>query len=504
MDGHQWLKGPGLFALLLGGCGGGDDDRPQARFVPFIYADAPAEYALDDEACQRGGAPSEFALTSSTVHALKGQQVVPLQVALTGLVSGDSLKSPAVAKTTWGEEYLRSCDYTTRAGRDCLDDEGQPLGWVRTQAGSPLRVCSRGRTYNRESYEGVALTSLYHIQKADFRYRALAEPRADLPKITLSVLPHFIDEFEHYQINGNERRLRRYITGNMAYFNTPAMIAVFPEDAATHKEDRAFLWESAFVLGHEYGHHIDFARNRRRYQSIGLKWDPAIHGFADLKALNATGNAYSDRSAIVGAAAEAFADLLAYYAEGGSSLSLIGLPCFGVNRDISLKSFANGDDKVLTEDRLSLLLGYSKPDLSDCGTPNYQDIHVAGAILAVTLDEVFSRLTEAVNGLEPGEASDFDRRYQLALQWNEHFAKALGEQIASPTGAQVLQPFVDATERLTVSALAGFRLRTESADGDPDHIRADLCRLVQTRLPVLPDMPFANHCHPSDTTVEVM
>src|SRR5262249_55571374 len=142
---------------------------------------------------------------------------------------------------------------------------GVEKSWVQNPgaSGGTLRICADGRTYDRLSYEGVALTSLFYLQRARDTYQRLAVAGgAPAPQpIALRVLPAFKDTYDNYNDANGDNQLVTYITHNLAYFPVGQMIAVFPETATVSAKESGFFWESEFVLSHEYGHHLDYTRH---------------------------------------------------------------------------------------------------------------------------------------------------------------------------------------------------------------------------------------------------
>ena len=86
---------------------------------------------------------------------------------------------------------------------------------------------------------------------------------------------------------------------------------------------------------------------------------------------------------------EAFADMFAYLSLGSSYNMLMGIDCMQSSRDIDSNIFADYTEKKMTS---SVVESYLKPvsakDLmkkNSCTTPNFQDPHAVGAVLAHTM-----------------------------------------------------------------------------------------------------------------------
>ncbi len=480
----------GAAAAGLVACGGGETSERRDPVIPVV-ADrrAPATYTLADPSCQQASAP--VALTHASVRAWNGDQIETHRVTLDGVSSKASLGSAAVSETTYDDVYERACDVDKGEGHYCDDKSGAEQGWVNAHALTPLRICRDDFDYGRTSYEGVALASIHYIQTAQSRYKQLAPGNTDLPTIKLSVLPEFIDYYDNFpQRDGTKVRLKTWITHNSAHFQSPPMIAVFPEAAEDARSAKGFFWESQFVLAHEYGHHIDFTRNGMLLSQMGLRWIPFEHRFFDEYAFDIGGAGTSDRAQVHGAVGETFADMTAFYAEGGTGASLRGLPCFGINRDIANANFLNGDKKALTEDRFDLVLGKTQEDDKPCGQPQYRDIHIIGAIVGHALDQAFARLTASTATLVPGSADDIDQRYRLTIAWMDKYVKASRALALDQKGSAWLEPIATALEGVADDFLGTFALRDDGHE-TAGVVRKDLCKILKEGFPVMPAPPFA-------------
>lgn len=470
-------------------CGSQEASDDRGASVNPIVPDArkPAAYVLADPACQSAKDP--VTLTRTSVRAWNGDQIETRAVALDGISTGTSLRSPAVDETTYNDIYERDCDVSKGQGHYCDGPEGGEVGWTATADPKPLRICRDNVDYGRTTYEGVALASIHYVQTAQNRYQELAPGDTALAPIRLSILPEFIDYYDNFpQGDGRKVRLKTWITHNSAHFQTPPMIAVFPETEETTRTARGFFWESQFVLGHEYGHHIDFTRNGMLLATMGLTWNPLRHNVFDETAFATSGSGESDRASVHGAVGESFADLTAYYGEGGTGASLSSLPCFGFNRDVANKAFRNGDEKELTEDRLSLLLTGQEETMRDCTQPQYRDIHIAGAIISYTLNQAFARLAAASPQIVPDSPDDVDQRYRMTISWMDRYVKASRGIGLDEQGSAWLTPISTALAGVADEFLGNLSLQNA---GERARAQADLCKIVQKGLPTIKDAPFA-------------
>lgn len=473
-------------ALISYGCGS-DTSHSKRGVIPVVaHPKAPATYTLEDPECLKG--TETVALTKTEIQAWDGDQVVARSVPLTGVETGDSLTSKVVKMTTWNDHFERVCDLDRGVDHACDDvEDGGEKEWYLNQneSGGFLRVCKDDHAYGRESYEGVALTSLSYIERANTRYMQLAEPSQPLDKIVLSVLPHFIDYYDNYIHERQLKRLKKWITHNLAYFQG-GMIAVFPENVVDREQAAGYFWESEFVLGHEFGHHIEWERHGSALRAAGFEWNALTHSVDDLLAVRVGQNATSARGKLVGAVSEAYADMLAYYSEGATARSLVGLPELGIDRNVDGASFANGDAKILTEDRLELLLAGTIPE--DANETRYTEIHIVGAIFAHALDEVFKMLALTDVRVVPGSDVDLGRRYQLTLAWMDALVQELPKSEA--TGTDVITPLGLALETAVQGYLTKFPL-TGGESPTTAEVKREVCKQVATSLPAMGQVPFA-------------
>lgn len=481
----------------LFGCGGDDDDGPRGVLEIVPGPGVPASYRLADPDCQATRPSTPLALHNTVVPAWDGDGLALKPATMQGIVSDDSLRSEAVSLTRYADKFQRICDFRKPEGRECDGANGKEQSWVGPDPQSPqgkLRVCKDGVAFDRDTYEGVGLTSTHYIERAYGRYQAIAGKT--LPQIKLYVLPSFVDYYDNFvdQRDGRTKRLELTVTHNLAYFPGSPLVVVFPEKKEA-VNPAGFLWESSFVLAHEFGHHIDFTAHGQLQEQIGLTWSPTRHGFIDLTSFASTGSAASERAQVAGAYAEAFADLLAFYAEGASSQALVGLKCFGKNRDVARETFAGGLDKILTDDRLGLLLGRGdEPRDADCTKPRFSDIHTGGAILAHTLDRAFKMLTAADATLSPDSEAEIAARYRLTLAFKDRLAEASTNLTSGTRGAALFAPFSTALAAVTDKHFTGLTLRDEPGT-EPQAVRSELCRLVAERLPVVePPFQLAGGC----------
>lgn len=477
----------GVAVLSILACGEvSEQTEPKPSAPPFLpLVDSPQKpQLLDnyDESCQRQTGPEAWTLESLSSYIWSGSSTVLSLAPLHSHISStsDGLKSDAVLSTKSGQVFERQCDY--RRGRllRCPGPSGNELSWTMKSAGSPVKLCQPLPPTARDSLEGVALSALRGLDLSHAAYRRADLQQYPLKGVQLSVLPEFVDIHEYYPYGNSVARLRTWITHNMAYFPDIAMIAAFPESAALAGDDPGKLWESPFVLAHEYGHHIEMTRLGSSFAgALGLMWDPISHGFAREGLAGSTSD--QQASKVLGALSEGFADLLAYYALRGDTTSLVGLPCLGQNRDVSRPVFADGAEKSLTNTRLAILIGESEDLATGCGIPRYSDIHVVGAILATALDQVFAMVGNAAEDVDLN-TDRWTYRYSLSLAWHKNMhARTAALADGSADAPRLLRE----VNLALGDALAGELARLEAADsGLAAALKQKICRSMQRALPV--------------------
>lgn len=514
-----------VVALVITACGQEGPPAPQKRPILPIQAvrDAPQEYTVADPGCQ--SASDEYTLVSTSIAAWQGANVIQKNVPLRDTFTKRSLVNTAVARTTFGGTEERLCAGSLGPSQPCLDKNFQEPPWDSITPGKELRICKVDPEFGRQTYEGVALTSAYYIQKARDRYLGITKSTEKPSPIALSVLPQLADFYVTQNLEGQNVHVKRYLTHNLAYFPDAETIVVFPESKKRAETAQGFFWESGFVLAHEYGHHIDFERHGAAYRAAGLSYHPLLHvlmefpsspdgstdGFreeaasdgsvtadsaegaipwADLKSGSRRNLAYESRRSLLGSAlAEAFADLLAYYTEGASSESVIGLPDIGVSRNVASRYFGDGQPKVLTDEHLKIFFRETKEIDPLASVSRFTDVHTVGATLAFAADRMFTRLLKDYSAYGPEDAGEIDRRYGLTLEWMDSVTATLVRLGPSADRQKIVAAVSDGFESTIKRHLASFPL---DDTGSTLEMERDLCLTFEAILPGLGDLPFAN------------
>jgi len=516
-------------------CGRESDDGPSRRITqdPIVSPNPPASYQLMDAGCQADKAP--VTISRAAIPGWAGFAVTTTELDLTTpLTVGTSLTGPSISATSYADVYARRCDWNLRgtSGAGCPDASGRDRGWTRQGEKQPLRLCRTTADYPRDSYEGVAVTAAQYIENAAASFAragAFSTTAArPLPQVELLVLPTFKSTYENYVENGERAQRLMFVTNNLAYFpastegnSAGPLISVFPLSAVKAKELNGALWESPFVLAHEYGHHMEYGPAggslTAEDEQNGLSWDPLRHGWRDT---TPDGAALADgetaASQLAGALSEGFADLAGWYTVGGSDQSVRGLDCIGFNRNLAQSAFRDGTPKVLTPEILARLTGDTTPtnsaragqaadaghgfaalqnsSIRDCERPNFGQIHTVGAIFAHQLDKLFSEIAKSTLLTTAASSGEHAARMALALDWM-HAQRRLRKAPATATPEEVAKLSLKAigTALSVVTDKALERVDGAEQERVAGELKSEVCVRFRNSFPALADMaPYWN------------
>ena len=494
----------GWTTFWLFGCG---QDRkpvpaemPVAPTVALTRAPPSNLNYMADSACQKGvESSSPVALAAAGIYALTynasdaKSYVVKTSRELAGLgVRIDpALHSIAVDKVLYGSRYERMCGQAAPRGQalmqNCTSGD-RVVGWRKRDAGYPLKICKDPADYPRESYEAIALSSLYHVEEAFHAINAaLGHP---LSQITLEILPHYIS-FYPEQSGESAAWTATYFTHNLAYFPGRNLLVVFPETAAgaAFYDTYGHLWESPFAIGHEMGHHLE-----RELLTL------PPNGFVDgdrsgpvralmnrrLGLVDAPGGA-GGSAHLTDALLEGFADLVGYYVTKHDANGIKGLVGFGINRNPEDPSFHYDGQEVakkLDADLLARLTGAASDPLQ-----RVTDTYKVGSVMAYAMQSLIGIMIEdsyrpfLVTGNTFSNAKD-TLSLALAIGW---FSEVYNRQDGRAQAADI--------------SLSAWTLGVENMVGKQFHLdamppflasrlRGVLCRQMQAIVPTAA-LPFS-------------
>ncbi len=328
--------------------------------VPLLPPVVSERYFLHDHACQE----QTPAATAQPTQIYLTDFAQPLHLD----TSKQSLHTPLIDNTFYGQTYRRLCHFHSK--QHCLDRDFLPVPWQKIdESGGLLRICATEQEYPRESFEHVALVTALHLQKAQ---RFFTDSTGqDVPRLSLLVMPFFRTIYTDEEGELQQRLMYR----NIIYYPASKSLAVLPDNDNFYGRS---LWESTFIIAHEFAHHVQFANHQ--------KWQTDHVAASDL----GTEQRHPERRAAqrsLEAFLEGWADLYAFYAENENPSDIISYPCFGYNRDIANPVFADRSRKTITPDIVTAFYTGTRTS-SSCTYPDFSDTHIVGAILAHHLHHI--------------------------------------------------------------------------------------------------------------------
>jgi hypothetical protein len=392
-----WIIVMTTMALALA-CGEASPPRrPPLSLYPDVLGEPLVEILPEDPDCQ--DRQPQVTLGYEKVWQWQAGETRSQGVSFRELSSSPDLASPAFGRILWGGHYLRQCEPDD--GEGCVDKStgnGRSF-WLNGDREKPFRICESGREWSRRALESVALAAARGMELAWMAARrSMGEREIEaVSKVDLWMMPTF--ETVRKGVIGADRKrsnVHGFIANNLAYLPeegaSRASVVVFPETLSWNFQSAAHLWESAFVVAHEYGHHI--------FRSLAPR---------------KSGSGYS---AHVQSVAEGFADLAGWYANGASSHSIEGMACLSINRDPSRGVFGDGTAKTLdarvwekaSDGTKGLLVG-------SCDTPDFRDPHAFGSVLAHQWDRLWTAAARWAMGENVPGPMTVDRRYALLMDF---------------------------------------------------------------------------------------
>lgn len=440
---------PTIIAAVVCSCQKPTQDAPELP-VPDIPPEVSARYFLYDDTCQAGQ------------HDTNNDK--PAQIYLTDFaqpldldVSQQSLRTNLIDRTFYGQTYQRHCHFYSKQGQYCLDRDFRPMKWTKVdKSGGMLRICATEQEYPRESFEHVALVTALHLQKAQ-RFFANSTGQ-DVPSMSLLVMPFFRTLYTDEEGKQQKRVMYR----NIIYYPASKTLAVLPDSDSFYGRG---LWESSFIIAHEFAHHAQFA-GRPKWETT-LAADRGLPG--DRHRLRIANNT-SKRS--LEAFLEGWADLYAFYAEDENPSDIISYPCFGYNRDIANPVFADRSLKVITPDIVATFYAGTSTS-SSCVRPDFSDPHIIGAMLAHHLHRIVGFVLQSWS-----ETSSPAVKYRYLHSWlSTVFAQVQDKGNAN----DLLRTIVAAIFKTIKQELAQRTITTEQHE----YMLKQVCAMFETGFPTL-------------------
>lgn len=484
----------------------------QEEVIRHSSSEKPKNYSLQDSTCRIGAGLLElqpvyiwdkdrvysvekdlslFSLRSD-LNGLQGEHI-------RGVVHGVHTQSIIPCRrrySTYTEEVYSYCNI------------GQRGSEVRS-GGELLHFCSNSGPYTQNSIEGIALSSIFNLEKAGFFYKSLAGSK-DVKRSYLFILPKVerIYKFEYESgfpedVRAKMREDRepdevsKVIADNASYSfyeinnEVVPVFSVFPdsEDQGEILFGGMKLWNSSFVLGHEYGHHVFWTHTPSSSQAFMLtvfakqgfrrqerpKFENYIeknmrdnkYWFFDMFVEANTSNRryYSLHGNRNNGAAElshsaineAFADLFGYYSIGAEEGFAENMGCFRKDREVESKRFRNGDIKILDENNLLSFLykHLNADDNSDGCRFSYDDNHIIGAIFAHGFDKLLS--------IKTGSSSEDKKatsKAEYLLRWLDSYLDQ-ASKIENPTGEDVFVLAVSTMHHIGLDELTQEQIKDQ-------------------------------------------
>ena len=324
-------------------------------------------YKLYDPVCQTSQSPAAR-LESATLDLWNDGALGPVSRNLSPL----EIQLPALAGRTTtaaltGSVFTRNCDTTLSGPLDCLNNKHQLQRFSLKTAGQPIRVCQTNAAPPKNSLEQIALATIEAIESTALSLRGKLPAGTNIEPITILVMPRFESLWQAWTSKGGTTGYQTLLADNLAYFpatsETPPYIAVFPKQK--RDQETVNLWESEFVIAHEFAHHVE--------RSLGLD------------------HFDQDRSKIRRAVSEGFADILAFASHATSNRALKGIPCIDHDRAPNELEFHSGAPKIIDTTLLNLLnqasdnhalSAFSRGTAETCGGVSPHSAHGFGAIFA--------------------------------------------------------------------------------------------------------------------------
>lgn len=321
------------------------------------------------------------------------------------LLFGRNLKkSNIITSTSFNYEDQTLYKIWWSSLNDQWEVEGGALARKVISNESSIQICPGYTDYTGSSFESAALSINYIISKTN---KAVLQSSSDLKidPVTIKVAPLYGKKYVGRE--GNKRYIyTMYDTDNAFYRPSDKTIQFLPQ-SEEGLEDNVFgskpLWQIPMVASHEYGHHL-FSMIYPKYKEY---YENSVVGHENC--FDSSGNVSHDHSASneehsisrspkevdnIRSLNEGFADLVSFYTLDSNERGLNNITCMETSRDVDSSYFADGTPKVFNKKVRRIFYSWTK-EISDnnCNTPNFQDIHLTGAIFAHAVDELLSSFT---------------------------------------------------------------------------------------------------------------
>jgi hypothetical protein len=317
-----------LIVSLTFSCGGKSrqDLHPSDPTVPLqvVHASELDTYALADATCDLTNEKPETIQSVSLDRWHDGTLGRDTQDVAGLNIHANPLTSDAIDGLFMDGIFRRFCDTTISGPPKCALPSQKAVGWRQIAGGAPIKACHSRMAPPRGSIEHLALSAATAIESAAINLKSLLPAGTIIPKLSVLIVPRFETYWSPWTQNGQAATYQEVLADNLSYFpnttSTPPYIAIFPKQR-TGGGETVNLWESAFIVSHEFGHHVERSLHLDHFDET--------------------------RSSMRIAVSEGFADTIAFTSQGLSSQSLKAIPCVGVDRAPEVLEFNSGVSKII-------------------------------------------------------------------------------------------------------------------------------------------------------------
>lgn len=313
-----------------------------------------------------------------------------------------------------------------------------------------IQVCPDSGKYERGTAESAALNATYFISKTNRMIKKLM-PELRIDPISVEVAPMIKKSLSI--VSGGEViwSADLFETDNAYYAPGTNSITFLPHSQEFRDAGITLnFWEVPMVSAHEYGHHIFHSIHPEAVGPEGIRNCFGKFGFQSEATLEEKREVTNDD--VLGALNEGFADLVSYYSLDNQERGLKGVRCLEVARDVGSKAFADGSAKAFSATALSTF--FSDKEIegpSMCEVPNFQDIHIVGAVFANGADRLLSlsadtkeeRLSIVLNWLREMQNRSQDLSRLGPQDFLRESVKLLVETAVARTDGKLDQPECD-------------------------------------------------------------
>ncbi|WP_408097496.1 hypothetical protein ACJVC5_00895 [Peredibacter sp. HCB2-198] len=255
-----------------------------------------------------------------------------------------------------------------------------------------VSLCADLDQYEQGTIESAALNAAYFISKTNAKFKTAVKD-INIRPITLNISPSILQSNIVENYAGEKIKESSYWTDNALYTPLNESITFLPHSQEMRKMGLTVnFWEVPMIASHEYGHHI--------YQAIfphsrGLSLGCFDHLKKKTKPKNKSyGFRVVSMDDIMTAYNEAFADLISYYTLEEHERGVEGIMCLKVTRDVGSSVMINGKSKVITKSLIHSFFSFFE-ESSSCDYPSYQEVHILGASLAFSMDQLMNSHTSS-------------------------------------------------------------------------------------------------------------